>query len=93
LAANPLVANTARRPAAPIKENIVLRIALSIAGAVPLAACVTTADASPTELAYCEQMEREMGTDHTHDHAQAKGAGLDPMNVTHARCRQMLGMS
>lgn len=70
-----------------------LKIALITVAAVPLAACVTTADASPTEIAYCERMEREMGTDHTHDHAQTKGMGLDPMNVTHARCRKMLGMN
>jgi hypothetical protein len=70
-----------------------LKIALIIVAAAPLAACVTAADASPTELAYCERMEREMGTDHTHDHAEARGVGVNPMNVTHARCRQMLGMS
>jgi hypothetical protein len=70
-----------------------LRIALTVAAALPLAACVTTPAASSQELAYCESMERNMGTDHAHDHAQAKGMGMNPMNVTHARCRQMLGMS
>ena len=70
-----------------------LKTVLAIATALPLAACVTTADADSRELAYCERMEREMGTDHTHDHGQAKGMGVDPMNVTHARCRQMLGMT
>ena len=28
-----------------------------------------------------------------HDHAEAKGMGMNPMNVTHARCRAMLGMN
>jgi hypothetical protein len=70
-----------------------LKLALIAVAALPLAACVTTAEPSATELAYCEQMERTMGTDHQHDHAHAKGQGLDPMNVTHARCREMLGMS
>lgn len=69
-----------------------IKIALAAAAALSLAACVTI-PADPTqELAYCERMERQMGTEHTHDHAEAKGIGVNPMNVTHARCRQMLGM-
>lgn len=66
------------------------KIALALAAALPLAACATTAETRSKELAYCEQMERQMGTDHVHDHGAAKGMGLDPMNVTHARCRDML---
>ena len=69
------------------------RIALTIMAALPLAACATTPEASSQELAYCEKMEREMGTQHKHDHGVAKGMGIDPMTVTHKRCRQMLGMS
>ena len=69
------------------------RIAFAVAAALPLAACVTTPAPSAQELAYCERMEREMGTEHTHDHAEAKGMAMNPMNVTHARCRRMLGMS
>ena len=70
-----------------------LKLALVALAAAPLAACATTTAPSSSELAYCEQMERTMGTDHQHDHAHATGQGLDPMNVTHARCRDMLGMS
>ena len=70
-----------------------LKIVLPIAAAVPLAACVTTAETQAKEMAYCERMEREMGVEHSHDHAEAKSMGVDPMNVSHARCRQMLGMS
>lgn len=66
------------------------RTALLIVAALPLAACATTPPTA-SELAYCQQMERTMGTDHQHDHAHAKGQGLDPMNVTHAKCREMLG--
>ena len=40
-----------------------------------------------------EQMERQMGTVHRHDHTEAKGMGVNPMNVTHARRGQMLGMN
>lgn len=69
-----------------------LKIALVSAAALPLAACVTTAESRSKELAYCEQMERQMGSDHVHDHSTAKGAGIDPMNVTHDRCRQILGI-
>ena len=61
--------------------------------ALSLGACVTTATPTSAELAYCQRMEREMGTDHQHDHAEAKGMGMNAMNATHARCRQMLGMS
>ena len=70
-----------------------LKVAITVAAALPLAACVTTPQASSEELAYCQRMEREMGTGHTHDHAEAKGMGMNPMNVTHARCRQMMGMN
>lgn len=68
-----------------------LKIALAILIAAPLAACATIPADPAKELAYCEQMERHMGTEHRHDHAEAKGMGVNPMNVTHARCRQMLG--
>jgi len=69
------------------------KLALILLAALPLAGCVTTTEPSSQERAYCERMEREMGTDHRHDHAEAKGMGMNPMNVTHARCRQMLGIS
>jgi hypothetical protein len=67
--------------------------ALAIAAALALAACVTTAKPGSSAYSYCERMERQMGTDHTHDHAAAKGMGINPMNVTHDRCRQMLGIN
>ena len=70
-----------------------LKIVLALAMAVPLAACVTTSDVTADERAYCERMEREMGIEHRHDHAEVKGMGMNPMNVTHARCRAMLGMN
>jgi hypothetical protein len=60
---------------------------------LPLAACVTTPADPAKELAYCERMERQMGTEHAHDHAEIKGMGMNPMNVSHARCREMLGMN
>lgn len=66
------------------------KLAFILLAGLPLAGCVTTAEPSSQERAYCERMEREMGTDHRHSHAEAKGIGLSPMNVTHARCRQML---
>lgn len=67
-----------------------LKVILLLVAALPLAACVTTPETRAKELAYCERMEREMGVQHTHDHATAKGAGINPMNVTHDRCRQKL---
>lgn len=67
-----------------------LKIALAAAAILSLGACATTPESHARELAYCEQMEREMGTEHVHDHASTKGAGVSPMNVTHHRCLQML---
>lgn len=68
------------------------KLAFLLLAGLPLAGCVTTGEPSSQERAYCERMEREMGTDHRHDHAEAKGMGANPMNVTHSRCRQMLGI-
>ena len=76
-----------------MKELPMLKILLALTTAMPLAACVTTSEVTADERAYCERMERDMGVDHRHDHAEAKGRGMNPMNVTHARCRAMLGMN
>jgi hypothetical protein len=69
------------------------KIVFALLAGLPLAGCVTTSELSSQELAYCERMEREMGTEHRHDHNEAKGMGMNPMNVTHARCREKLGLS
>ena len=69
-----------------------LTTAISVLVLLPLAACVTTREPTAEERAYCERMETQMGTHEVHDHNQMKGVGIDPMNVTHARCRQMLGL-
>ena len=69
-----------------------LKVILPLIAALPLVACVTTPEVEAQERAYCERMELEMGVNHTHDHSVAKGMGIDPMNVTHSRCRQMLGL-
>ena len=72
---------------------MVYRLIFAAVTALPLAACATTPEERSKELAYCERMEKDMGTQHVHDHAEAKGMGINPMNVTHERCRQMLGTS
>jgi hypothetical protein len=64
--------------------------------ALPLAslgACVTTPETAAAQRASCEKMEADMGLGTTHDHAQMKGAGLNPMNLTHEQCMKMLGRS
>lgn len=66
------------------------KLAFVLFASLPLAGCVTTSTPTSQELAYCERMEQQMGTDNRHDHGEAKGRGIDPMNVTHARCRRML---
>lgn len=75
------------------KGDTVSKLALVFLTALPLAGCVTTPELTSQEHAYCEQMERQMGTDDRHSHAEAKGVGISPMNVTHARCRRALGIN
>ena len=64
-----------------------------VAAALPLlglAGCVTTRPATMEQRASCEQMERNMGLNTTHDHAAMKGMGMNPMNLNHQRCVQIL---
>jgi starvation-inducible outer membrane lipoprotein len=70
-----------------------IRTMLVLTLALPVAACVTTPETRARELAYCQRMEQEMGLTHVHDHGEAKGQGLNPMRVTHDRCRKLLGNS
>lgn len=65
-------------------------IVLATLALLPLAACVTTPEAAAEERAACERMERRMGVHTTHDHQQMKGAGANPMNLTHERCQRIL---
>lgn len=60
-----------------------------LGAALLLAGCVT-APATPEELAYCQRMANSMGTGPRHDHGEMKGNPPSAMNVTHARCRQIL---
>lgn len=69
-----------------------MRACLVSLALMSLAGCATTSSSRDAELSYCQKMEQEMGTAHVHDHAEEKGMGLNPMNVTHARCRSMLGI-
>lgn len=57
---------------------------------VPLSGCATMRDATPEQRASCERMEQTMGTNTTHDHNEMKGMGMNPMNLSHARCQQIL---
>ena len=70
-----------------------LKIAFVAIAALPLAACATTAETQASQLAYCQQMQRQMGTEQTHDHTEAKGMGSSAMNVSHERCRDLLSNS
>lgn len=58
---------------------------------LPVAGCATTPEASAEERADCERMEGRMGLQTRHDHQQVKGTGASPMNLTHERCRRILG--
>lgn len=55
-----------------------------------LGGCVTTRAATAEERAYCEQMEREMGTQTTHDHNEVRNNIPNRMNLTHDQCRRIL---
>lgn len=55
-----------------------------------LGACVTTPATQEAQRASCAKMEADMGLVTTHDHAAMKGMGLNPMNLTHEQCAQIL---
>lgn len=46
--------------------------------------------ATSQERAACVEMEKDMGLQTTHDHAEMKAMGRNPMNMTHDRCMQIL---
>ena len=45
------------------------------------------------ERASCVEMEKDMGLGRTHDHAEMKGQGQNPMNLNHDRCAAILAES
>ncbi|EXS68705.1 MULTISPECIES: hypothetical protein [unclassified Sphingobium] len=63
-----------------------------VLGLVPLAllgACATVPP-TPSQVAACEEMERDMGLSTPHDHGEMKQQGRNPMNLSHDRCQQIL---
>lgn len=56
-----------------------------------LGGCVTTASAE--QRAACEEMERTMGTDAAHSHAESKGQPRSAMDLSHDQCRRILAGS
>lgn len=65
----------------------------TISSAVMLAVlggCVTTPEQMAAKRASCMEMERDMGLKTTHDHAEMKNQGMNPMNLTHAQCQAIL---
>ena len=54
-----------------------------------LGACATVPPTS-AELESCQKMESRMGLATTHDHNEMKTMGLNPMNLSHTRCMQIL---
>jgi len=49
--------------------------------------------ATSEERAACVEMEKDMGLGRTHDHAEMKGQGRNPMNLSHDRCVAILAES
>ncbi|MGQ3081008.1 MAG: hypothetical protein ACT6RT_23400 [Allorhizobium sp.] len=66
-----------------------LVIAAATLSLVSLGGCATTR-ATAEQRASCERMEQTMGTNTTHDHGEMKGQGINPMNISHQRCQQIL---
>jgi hypothetical protein len=66
----------------------IFHVALA-SGALLVGACATVPPTSE-ELASCRQMEGEMGLGTRHDHDEMKGRGLNPMNLSHQRCMEIL---
>jgi hypothetical protein len=64
-------------------------LSAALATASLLSACATTPP-TETQIASCRQMEGNMGLAARHDHGEMKGQGLNPMNLSHDRCRQIL---
>lgn len=64
----------------------------AILGLLPLTLLGACATVPPTsaELESCRKMESEMGVGQVHDHGEMKGRGMNPMNLSHARCMQIL---
>lgn len=62
---------------------------LGIAPVVLLGACATVPPTS-AEIESCRKMESEMGVGQVHDHNEMKGRGINPMNLSHARCMEIL---
>jgi hypothetical protein len=71
---------------APIKSHIIGLGALAVMAAWVPSAFAATAE----ERAKCEEMEKQMGTEQRHEHSQDKGQGPSAMNMTHARCKEIL---
>lgn len=69
----------------PLKATAILFLLLT-------ASCATTSSSyTEHERASCEQMEQDMGLSTPHDHTAMKGAGQNPMNLSHERCMRILG--
>jgi hypothetical protein len=64
----------------------------TLLGLLPLTLLGACATVPPTsaELESCRRMESEMGVGQVHDHNEMKGRGMNPMNLSHARCMQIL---
>lgn len=67
-------------------------IMFPVVTATLLGGCATMSGRTATskERAACIEMEKGMGLGTTHDHAEMKGMGRNPMNMTHDRCMQIL---
>lgn len=67
-------------------NNIIGFVALAVVTVSIPSAFAATAE----ERAECEKMAKEMGTEQRHEHSQDKGQGPSAMNMTHARCKEIL---
>ena len=71
----------------PAKRNIIIGFVALAAATVSIPSAFA---ATAEERAECEKMMKDMGTEQRHEHSQDKGQGPSAMNMTHARCKEIL---
>jgi hypothetical protein len=93
LLSNAIGANRLRREIYPAdnRRSVMTKTLIGAAATLLLAGCATTSTPTAEQIAQCQAMDAQMGTDATHDHSEAKGiTGRSAMNLTHDQCRQII---
>jgi hypothetical protein len=68
-----------------------LLIALALGGTTSACATMEPAPATAEQRAACQEMLAKMGEGATHSHSADKSGAVNPMAMTHAQCRRLIG--